>query len=81
MGPEAAQSLDDDEDKELGNTDDENCEDNEIIEEFILRYFFLSRSGAINPLNDSTFHFLYLFSRRKLAINHISHERWAYMLP
>ena len=32
MGPEAVQSLDDDEDEELGDTEDENCEDDEIIE-------------------------------------------------
>ena len=44
-----AESLDDDRDEELGDTEDENCEDNEIIEWFILRYFFLSRSGVINP--------------------------------
>ena len=49
VGSEAAESLDDDKDEELGDTDDENCEYNEIIEEFILRYFFLSRSGVINP--------------------------------
>ena len=30
--PEAVESLDDDEDEELGDTEDENCEDNEIIE-------------------------------------------------
>ena len=32
VGPEAVESLDDDEDEELGDTEDENCEDNEIIE-------------------------------------------------
>ena len=30
--PEAVECLDDDEDEELGDTEDENCEDNEIIE-------------------------------------------------
>ena len=32
VGSEAAESLDDDKDEELGDTDDENCEYNEIIE-------------------------------------------------
>ena len=49
MSPEAVESLDDDEDEELGDTGDENCQDNDIIEYFILRYFFLSRSGVMNP--------------------------------
>ena len=30
--PEAVESLDDDEDEQLGDTEDENCEDDEIIE-------------------------------------------------
>ena len=34
---------------ENGDTEDENCKDNEIIEQFLLRCFFLSRSGVINP--------------------------------
>ena len=45
----AVESLDDDEDVELGDIKDENCKDNEIIEWFIIQYFFLSRSGVINP--------------------------------
>ena len=49
MSPEGVESLDDDEDEELGDTGDENCQDNDIIEYFILRYFFLSRSGVMNP--------------------------------
>ena len=32
VGPEAVESLDDDEDEKLGDTEDENCEDKEIIE-------------------------------------------------
>ena len=32
MSPEAVESLDDDEDEELGDTGDENCQDNDIIE-------------------------------------------------
>ena len=32
VGPEAVESLNDDEDEELGDTTDENCEHNEIIE-------------------------------------------------
>ena len=31
-GPEVVESPDDDEDEELGDTDDENWEDNDIIE-------------------------------------------------
>ena len=31
VGPEAVESLDDDEGEKLGDTEDENCEDNEII--------------------------------------------------
>ena len=31
VGPEAVESLDDDEDEKLGDTEDENCEDKEII--------------------------------------------------
>ena len=30
--PKAVESLDNDEDEELGNTEDESCENNEIIE-------------------------------------------------
>ena len=45
----AVESLDDDEDVELGDIKDENYKDNEIIEWFIIQYFFLSRSGVINP--------------------------------
>ena len=32
VSPETIEFLDDDEDKELCDTEDENCEDNEIIE-------------------------------------------------
>ena len=32
LGSESVKSLDDDEDEELGDTEDENWEDNEIIE-------------------------------------------------
>ena len=32
MSPEAVESLDDDEDEELGDIGDENCQDNDIIE-------------------------------------------------
>ena len=32
VSPEAVESLDDDEDEELGDTEDESYEDNEIIE-------------------------------------------------
>ena len=32
VGPEAVESLYDDEDEKLGDTEDENCEDKEIIE-------------------------------------------------
>ena len=31
VGPEAVECLDDDEDEELGNTEDENCEDNKSL--------------------------------------------------
>ena len=31
VGPEAVESLDDDEGEKLGDTEDENCKDNEII--------------------------------------------------
>ena len=31
VGPEGVDSVDDNEDVELGDTEDENCEDNEII--------------------------------------------------
>ena len=48
LGPEAVEFLNNNEDEELGDTEDENCEDNEIIESFVLRYFLLSRSGVIN---------------------------------
>ena len=32
VGPEAVESLDDEEDEELGDTEDGNCEDNETTE-------------------------------------------------
>ena len=32
MSPEAVESLDDNEDEELGDTRNENCQDNDIIE-------------------------------------------------
>ena len=78
---EAVECLDDNEGEELGDTEDENCEDNEIIEQFILRYFFLSRFGVINFENDSAFYFLWQFSCKKLALNRISHGRGGAMLP
>ena len=49
LDPEAVESLYDDEDEELCGTEDENCEDNEVIEYFILPYFFLNRSSILNP--------------------------------
>ena len=49
MSPEAVESFDDDKGEELGDTGDENCQDNDTIEQFILRYFFLSRSGVMKP--------------------------------
>ena len=41
MGTEAVDSIDDAENEELAETEDENFQDNEIIEKFILCISFL----------------------------------------
>ena len=41
VGTEAVDSIDDAENEELADTKDENFQDNEIIEKFILRISFL----------------------------------------
>ena len=41
VGTEAVDSIDDAENEELADTEDENFQDNEIIEKFILRISFL----------------------------------------
>ena len=41
VGTEVVDSIDDAENEELADTEDENFQDNEIIEKFILRISFL----------------------------------------